>query len=121
MDRAMDHMSNHTDQAIEETVANPTADRADTWTNRRASEQAVRAMKAAKVSGRRRRIDPATCERDYTDNELEFMMAMHEYKRSSGRMFPTWSEALEVLESLGYQKVSKTNLDYPPVRALVGS
>jgi hypothetical protein len=114
-------MTPQTEQGIEETVATPTADRAEAWTDRRASERAVRAMNAAKVSGRRRRIDPATCERDYTDDELEFMMAMHEYKRSSGRMFPTWSEALEVLESLGYQKVSKTNLGYPPVRALAGS
>ena len=29
---------------------------------------------------------------------------MQEYKKSSGRMFPTWSEVLEVLRSLGYQK-----------------
>ena len=36
--------------------------------------------------------------------ELEFMQAMQAYKLSSGRMFPTWSEVLEVLRSLGYQK-----------------
>jgi putative nucleotidyltransferase with HDIG domain len=36
--------------------------------------------------------------------ELEFMHAMQAYKRSSGRQFPTWSEVLEVLRSLGYQK-----------------
>ena len=37
-------------------------------------------------------------------SELEFMQAMQAYKLSSGRMFPTWSEVLEVLRSLGYQK-----------------
>jgi hypothetical protein len=35
---------------------------------------------------------------------MEFMHAMQEYKYKSGRMFPTWSEVLEVLRNLGYQK-----------------
>jgi hypothetical protein len=56
-----------------------------------------------KVS-RRRQIDPTTCERDYTDAEVEFMHALDLYKRSSGRMFPTCSEVLEVLRNLGYEK-----------------
>jgi hypothetical protein len=34
----------------------------------------------------------------------EFQAAMAAYKESSGRMFPTWSEVLEVLRSLGYKK-----------------
>lgn len=34
----------------------------------------------------------------------EFTRAMAEYKRKSGRLFPTWSEVLEVLTSLGYAK-----------------
>ncbi len=53
---------------------------------------------------RRRLIDPTTCERDYSLDEVEFMKAMDEYKRKSGRMFPTWSEVLEVVRSLGYAK-----------------
>jgi hypothetical protein len=32
------------------------------------------------------------------------MLAMQEYKKRSGRMFPTWSEVLEVLQALGYHK-----------------
>jgi hypothetical protein len=57
---------------------------------------------------RRRQIDPTTCERDYTDAEIEFMTAMDRYRRVSGRPFPTWSEVLEVVRSLGYQKVEKS-------------
>lgn len=62
-----------------------------------------------RVSGRRkverrRLIDPTTCERDYSLDEVEFMKAMDEYKRKSGRMFPTWSEVLEVVRGLGYAK-----------------
>lgn len=56
---------------------------------------------------RRRQIDPTTCERDYSGNEVEFMRAMDDYKRKSGRPFPTWSEVLEVLMSLGYRKVAE--------------
>ena len=55
---------------------------------------------------RRRQIDPTTCERDYKPDEIEFMTAMDDYKRRSGRPFPTWSEVLEVLRDLGYRKVA---------------
>ena len=34
------------------------------------------------------------------------MLAIETYKRSSGRMFPTWSEVLEVIRDLGYDKVA---------------
>ncbi len=53
---------------------------------------------------RRRQIDPTTCEREYTDDEIEFMRAMDDYKRRAGRQFPTWSEVLEVLKSMGYKR-----------------
>jgi hypothetical protein len=56
---------------------------------------------------RRRQIDPTTCERDYSPEEVEFMHAMDAYKRSSGRMFPTCSEVLEVIRSLGYEKTQR--------------
>lgn len=56
---------------------------------------------------RRRQIDPTTCERDYDQDEFEFMKAMDDYKRAFGRPFPTWSEVLEVIKSLGYRKVAE--------------
>ena len=74
------------------------------WVNGKASAQALRAAQARQQSGRRRLVDPATCDRDYSTAEMEFMLAMQEYKKKSGRMFPTWSEVLEVLQGLGYQK-----------------
>ncbi len=55
---------------------------------------------------RRRQIDPTTCERDYQPDEVEFMKAMDRYKRENRRPFPTWSEVLEVLRGLGYEKPS---------------
>lgn len=61
-----------------------------------------------KKAPRRRQIDPTTCERDYSDDEIEFMHALDEYKRANGRMFPTCSEILEVVRDLGYARVEKT-------------
>jgi len=55
---------------------------------------------------RRRQIHPTPCQRDYTGDEIEFMQALDAYKRSSGRMFPTCSEILEVIRGLGYSKPS---------------
>jgi hypothetical protein len=55
---------------------------------------------------RRRQIDPTTCERDYSNDEIEFMQALDAYKRANGRMFPTCSEVLEVIRALGYVRVS---------------
>ena len=37
------------------------------------------------------------------------MREMDEYKRRSGRQFPTWSEVLEVIRSMGYRKVAEPN------------
>lgn len=56
---------------------------------------------------RRKQVDPTTCERDYTDEEVDFMKAIDDYKRRSGRQFPTWSEVLEVVQALGYRKVAE--------------
>jgi hypothetical protein len=66
---------------------------------------------------RRRQIDPTTCERDYTADEVEFMHALDQYKRTSGRMFPTCSEVLEVIRALGYEKrmVSSTDHSTPTI------
>ena len=72
--------------------------------DRRKNEQPV-ADDRRKVK-RRRQIDPTTCERDYSDEEIEFMHALDEYKRRNGRMFPTCSEILEVIVKLGYRKIA---------------
>ena len=72
-------------------------------------------------TGRRRHIDPTTCERDYSEDELEFMRAVDEYKRKNRRMFPTCSELLEVLRGLGYQKVSVAGAEVASTAAPLGA
>lgn len=75
-----------------------------------ASEIQMRAViaeeKKRNKTQRRRQIDPTTCERDYSGDEVEFMQAMDAYKRKNGRMFPTCSEILEVVRDLGYVRQS---------------
>jgi len=63
---------------------------------------------------RRRQIDPTTCERDYNDEEIIFMQALDAYKRTSGRMFPTCSEILEVIRALGYVRLPQAEGALPP-------
>jgi hypothetical protein len=87
------------------------ADRRDEETGQLASaSSAAPQLERRKKVNRRRQIDPTTCERDYTDQEVEFMNALDDYKRKSGRMFPTCSEVLEVLRGLGYVKLSASEL-----------
>ncbi len=69
--------------------------------------RANNAAEKRRTSERRRLIDPTTCERDYSEDETEFMKAIERYKRENRRPFPTWSEVLEILYSLGYRKVAE--------------
>ncbi len=76
-----------------------------TETNELSDHSGTALMEATALeTGRRRKIDPTTCERDYSHDEREFMQALEEYKRQSGRNFPTCSEILEVIRELGYIK-----------------
>jgi hypothetical protein len=76
--------------------------------------EAGQTLERRKKVNRRRQIDPTTCERDYTDQEVEFMNALDDYKRKSGRMFPTCSEVLEVLRGLGYIQMSAAEISALP-------
>lgn len=71
-----------------------------------ASPRMRRGPAAAPRAARRRMVDPTTCERDYRPEEVEFMQAVEAYKRRSGRMFPTCSELLEIVRTLGYTRTA---------------
>jgi|GEM_PF-4384536 len=47
---------------------------------------------------------PGSVARNISREEQEFIDAMREYQATSGRLFPAWSEVLEVLQKLGYRK-----------------
>lgn len=54
---------------------------------------------------RRRRVDPTTFEKQYTEDEMEFMNAMQGFKERSGKSFPSYGEVIKVAMTLGYRKV----------------
>lgn len=41
---------------------------------------------------------------DMGGDVIEFMTAVDDYKRVNDRPFPTWSEVLQIVKDLGYQK-----------------
>ncbi len=51
-------------------------------------------------------MHPATCEREYTEEEIEVMKAVESYKKRKGIRFPTHCEILHIIIGLGYRKPS---------------
>ena len=58
--------------------------------------------------GRRRSEDRRTAEEgEMNEDQLEFILAINEYKKVNRRPFPTWTEVLDIAKALGYRKVAK--------------
>jgi hypothetical protein len=58
--------------------------------------------------GRRRTDYRRDAEEGHMNEEqLDFILAMDEYKRVNNRPFPTWTEVLDVVLFLGYRKVAE--------------
>jgi hypothetical protein len=56
--------------------------------------------------GRRRSDDRKAAEEgEMTAEQFEFCMAIETYKKVNKKMFPTWTEVLEVMRHLGYRKI----------------
>jgi hypothetical protein len=61
--------------------------------------------------GRRRTDDRRSAEEgEMTVEQFEFCMAVETYKKVNKRLFPTWTEVLEVIHQLGYRKVCTRNI-----------
>jgi hypothetical protein len=50
-----------------------------------------------------------------TPEQFEFIRAVETYKRVNHKLFPTWTEVLEVMLQLGYRKVEPRDIDLPNV------
>ena len=56
--------------------------------------------------GRRRSDDRKAAEEgEMTAEQFEFVMAIEMYKKVNKRLYPTWTEVLEVMNQLGYRKI----------------
>jgi hypothetical protein len=71
--------------------------------------------------GRRRSDDRRSAEEgEMTAEQFEFVKAIETYKKVNKRLYPTWTEVLEVVRQLGYRKVCPRDikLDDVPEPAL---
>ncbi len=75
------------------------------YDRRSGKDRRVEAAHQRAALEKRRMVDPTTCEKEYSEEEIEFLTAIDSYKRANRRPFPTWSEVLEVIRALGYRKV----------------
>jgi hypothetical protein len=66
--------------------------------------------------GRGRRLSDFTKsaeEGEMTTEQFLFLMAIDAFKKGNDRMFPTWTDVLEVIRLLGYRKTMPTELNLP--------
>ena len=67
-------------------------------------------------AGIRREEDRRSAEEgEMTAEQFEFIRAIETYKKVNHKLFPTWTEVLEVIQQLGYRKVEKREVDLPNV------
>lgn len=52
-------------------------------------------------------------EGEMTTEQFLFLMAIDAFKKSNDRMFPTWTDVLEVVRLLGYRKTMPSELSLP--------
>lgn len=81
----------------------------------------VTGLERRRGPGRRRADDRRSAEEgEMTAEQFEFCMAIETYKKVNRKMFPTWTEVLEVIQQLGYRKVKarELKLDNVPEPAL---
>src|SRR5688572_1324409 len=76
-----------------------------------AERRAGTGLERRRGPGRRRSDDRRSAEEgEMTAEQFEFVMAIETYKKVNKRMYPTWTEVLEVITQLGYRKVEHRNI-----------
>lgn len=65
----------------------------------------------------RRLSDERRCaeEGEMNSEQFEFVMAIETYKKVNKRLYPTWTEVLEVVRQLGYRKVKHRDVNLPNI------
>lgn len=64
--------------------------------------------------GRRRGDFRSSAEEgEMTQEQFLFLMAIEAFKKSNAKMFPTWSDVLEVVRLLGYRKTMASEVSLP--------
>ena len=89
--------------------SNPDADRRSSSDRRQGERRRTKKPVATeRRAGAERRKGPrrkrSMNQYDMSADVLEFITAINRFKERSGRPFPAWSEVLEILRGLGYDK-----------------
>ena len=76
-----------------------------------ADRRADSGLERRRGPGRRRSDDRKAAEEgEMTNEQFEFCMAIETYKKVNKKMYPTWTEVLEVVRHLGYRKVQPRDI-----------
>jgi hypothetical protein len=82
-----------------------------TGPERRKGERRDTGLERRRGPGRRRSDERKSAEEgEMNVHQFEFVMAIETYKKVNRRMYPTWTEILEVVGQLGYRKVKPRNI-----------
>ncbi|MGF1633840.1 MAG: hypothetical protein ACFCVE_08330 [Phycisphaerae bacterium] len=109
-------MSKADQQRPDETQPNPNSNVVDRrlGLDRRSQAGAhadYKGLERRRGPGIRREEDRRSAEEgEMTDEQFEFLQAIESYKRLNKRLFPTWTEVLEVVTELGYRKVARRSI-----------
>ena len=78
---------------------------------RTADRRADTGLERRRGPGRRRSDDRRSAEEgEMSAEQFEFVMAIETYKKVNKRMYPTWTEVLEVVRQLGYRKIAHRDI-----------
>ncbi len=89
-----------------------------TGEDRRKADRSERrtGLERRRGAGIRREEDRRCAEEgEMTEHQFEFIRAVEAYKKVNQKLFPTWTEVLEVVEQLGYRKCELREVDLPNV------
>jgi hypothetical protein len=82
-----------------------------TGPDRRATDRRTGLERRRGAGIRREEERRAAEEGEMTPEQFEFVMAIETYKRVNKKLFPTWTEVLEVIQQLGYEKTKARTID----------
>jgi hypothetical protein len=92
-----------------------------TGAERRVGERRDTGLERRRGPGRRRSDSRRVAEEgEMNPFQFEFVLAIETYKKVNRRLYPTWTEILEIVFQLGYRKVLKRDMELDVPEAPIG-
>ncbi|MCZ6834356.1 MAG: hypothetical protein O7G85_01145 [Planctomycetota bacterium] len=107
----MAEQQDDTSQERGESRRNSVVDRRSGIDRRNLEEEAQTNLERRRGPGRRRTdFLRAAEEGEMTQEQFMFVMAIDTFKRVNNKIFPTWTDVLEIIRKLGYRKTMSSDL-----------